>query len=110
LGQRAQSARGGLHVEIAARGPCMVDGWARQLVTWAGAPFNAVIDGTGGPALNDFVRMLAPGGVIALYGATVGPCDRLNVTYLFLKACAGPPPNPIERQRETVGVCLRMCD
>ena len=50
--------------------------------------FDAVIDGSGGPAVNDYLRLLRPGGTVVLYGATAGLVtgDRpLNLHALFLQ-------------------------
>ena len=51
----------------------------------AGGQFDAVIDGSGGQALNDFIKILNLGGIISFYGSTAGMPDRLNLSYLFLK-------------------------
>ena len=55
------------------------------LAMTGGEPLDAVIDGAGGDSLNVYIRVLSVGGIIAMYGATAGPCKNLNVTSLFLK-------------------------
>jgi len=51
--------------------------------------FDCIFDGSGGPALNDYIRsLLRPGGKVVLYGSTAGLCPDLVLPALFLQNVA----------------------
>ncbi len=58
--------------------------WCAQL---GDITFDAVVDGSGGQALNDYMRLLRRGGSLVTYGATAGLCVNppFNVFALFLQ-------------------------
>lgn len=45
--------------------------------------FDAVIDSAGGNALNDYLRVVKPGGKIVLYGSTTGKPENIDLFRLF---------------------------
>lgn len=47
--------------------------------------FDAVIDGTGGEAINTYLQILRPAGRLIIYGATCGPPKELDLRRLFWK-------------------------
>lgn len=47
------------------------------------AGFDAIIDGAGGDGLNDLMKVVKPGGRIAVYGATAGKTKDFDVRKLF---------------------------
>ena len=51
----------------------------------AGGPFDVVVDGAGGDAMNLYLRMLNAGGILSHYGATAGNGSPLLLPLVFLK-------------------------
>jgi NADPH:quinone reductase-like Zn-dependent oxidoreductase len=45
--------------------------------------FDAVIDGSGGALVNDYLKVIRPGGNLVIYGATVGKTPKFDVHRLF---------------------------
>jgi len=59
--------------------------WASKLKEQLDGDLDSVVDGAGGDAVNTYIKLLKRGGIISMYGATVGLCDKLNITIMFLK-------------------------
>jgi len=57
-------------------------GWAKKLQKKGG--FDCIVDGAGGAAFDDLIRMLRPGGKLVSYGVTAGPPKRVTLPNLFL--------------------------
>jgi len=51
----------------------------------AGGPFDVVVDGAGGDAMNLYLRILNVGGILSHYGATAGNGGALILPLVFLK-------------------------
>ncbi len=47
--------------------------------------FDLIIDGAGGPAISDYIKLAKPGGRLVLYGGTVGPTSPLIPQNIFWK-------------------------
>jgi zinc-binding alcohol dehydrogenase/oxidoreductase len=63
--------------------------WPAQLgALCPDARIDVVIDGSGGDSINQYVRLLAPGGRIVTYGATNGRVKSFDITRLFLKSAS----------------------
>ncbi|KAL2919270.1 hypothetical protein HK105_200913 [Polyrhizophydium stewartii] len=68
--------------------------WVDQLTAKAGL-FDVIIDGASGPNVAAYLRLLKPGGILVIYGATAGSKVTLTVPYLWFKhvqirgACMG---------------------
>ena len=45
--------------------------------------FDIIIDSAGGESMSDLIMMLAPGGKLVFYGATVGNTSGINLRYMF---------------------------
>ncbi|MEQ8582761.1 MAG: NAD(P)-dependent alcohol dehydrogenase [Marinoscillum sp.] len=45
--------------------------------------FDAIIDSAGGNAINDYLRLIQPGGYIVVYGSTTGKTEGLDLFRLF---------------------------
>ncbi|KAK2742737.1 hypothetical protein FQN55_007678 [Onygenales sp. PD_40] len=65
-------------IELGAKGGVNYkeDGWEKKalsLLPQGKKNFDAIIDGAGGDAIEKSVRLLKPGGVVSVYGMTVGP-------------------------------------
>ena len=60
------------------------DGWAGGAAKAAG-PFNLIIDGAGGRGFADLVDLAAPGGRIAIYGATRGNAPEIALRKVFFR-------------------------
>ncbi len=58
------------------------DGWEKEALN-NGGPFDVVIDGSGGDGLGLYLKLMAPGGRIVIYGATAGKPRDLDVRRLF---------------------------
>jgi zinc-binding alcohol dehydrogenase/oxidoreductase len=73
-------------VKLGARGGFRYDsdGWAAEAVKAPG-PFEVVIDSAGGPGLGSLIDAAAPGGRIALFGATRGNTPELVLRKVFWK-------------------------
>eukprot|EP01062_Namystynia_karyoxenos_P056358 TRINITY_DN47309_c0_g1_i1.p1 TRINITY_DN47309_c0_g1~~TRINITY_DN47309_c0_g1_i1.p1 ORF type:complete len:373 (+),score=131.22 TRINITY_DN47309_c0_g1_i1:66-1121(+) len=62
-------------------------GWAKELtaaVRKRSGGFDCIIDGAGGAAFDDLIKMLKPGGKLVTYGVTAGPPKRVTLPTLFL--------------------------
>lgn len=57
-------------------------GWPKRAKNEVGL-FDAIIDGAGGNALNNYLRVIKPAGKIVVYGSTTGRGDGLDVHRLF---------------------------
>lgn len=57
--------------------------WTEQAKKAGG--FDLVLDGAGGPAVSDYIKLSKPGGRIVLYGGTVGPTNPLIPQTIFWK-------------------------
>ena len=68
----------------AAGGFLYTEEWAAKAKAQPGS-FDAVIDGTGGEALNDYLQLLRPAGRLVIYGATEGLPQSLDLRRLFWK-------------------------
>ncbi len=58
------------------------DNWQKTLAKKSGG-FDVVIDSAGGDQINDFVKMMKPGGRIVFYGATTGLPSSLDLYRMF---------------------------
>lgn len=58
------------------------EGWSKAALKTTGG-FDAIIDSAGGKALNDYIKMIKPGGRIVHYGSTTGMPDKLDLFKLF---------------------------
>ncbi|KAI8849356.1 NAD-binding protein [Chytridium lagenaria] len=71
------------------------DSWVSELESESGGFFDLVVDGAAGPNVKSYVRLLKPGGTIAIYGAVSGSTGTINFPYLWFKhltikgACMG---------------------
>lgn len=70
-------------IEMGAKAGFLVsqDDWWKEAVK--SGPFDAIIDSTGGNALNTFLRIVRPGGRIVMYGSTTGYPEKFDVFRLF---------------------------
>jgi NADPH:quinone reductase-like Zn-dependent oxidoreductase len=59
--------------------------WPRAMTTLIGGRPDVVIDGAGGDTLNAALDLVAPGGRVVSYGATLGPAKNLEVRRIFWK-------------------------
>ncbi len=59
--------------------------WEQQLTRQAGGLFDVVIDGAGGDAFAGALAILAPGGRLVSYGATLGKAKDVEVRRIFWK-------------------------
>jgi len=59
------------------------DAEAMKQMAKAAGGFDIIIDSAGGKGMNDLVMMLAPGGSLVFYGATVGNTQEINLRYMF---------------------------
>jgi zinc-binding alcohol dehydrogenase/oxidoreductase len=46
-------------------------------------PFDVIIDSAGGASLNDYIKLIKPGGKIVMYGSTNGRTPQLDTARLF---------------------------
>eukprot|EP01063_Lacrimia_lanifica_P013104 TRINITY_DN19742_c0_g1_i1.p1 TRINITY_DN19742_c0_g1~~TRINITY_DN19742_c0_g1_i1.p1 ORF type:complete len:358 (+),score=122.89 TRINITY_DN19742_c0_g1_i1:49-1122(+) len=63
-------------------------GWEKELkkhVLKHHGGFDCVVDGAGGPGLNQYLKMMKQGGRVVSYGVTAGPPKQLVLPNLFLK-------------------------
>ncbi len=58
------------------------DTWTKQAIKVSGG-FDVVIDGAGGAALNDYLKVTKPGGKIVIYGGTTGKTPKFDIPRLF---------------------------
>lgn len=56
--------------------------WPKQALKASGG-FDVVIDGAGGAALNDYLKVTKPGGKIVIYGGTTGKTPKFDIPRLF---------------------------
>lgn len=56
--------------------------WGRKALGEVGK-FDVIIDSAGGDAINDYLRIVKPGGRIVVYGSTTGKTDGLDLFRLF---------------------------
>lgn len=56
--------------------------WVSQALEATGG-FDLIIDGASGDAINDLTQVCKPGGRIVIYGATLGPPNRLEARRIF---------------------------
>jgi zinc-binding alcohol dehydrogenase/oxidoreductase len=54
----------------------------KQMAKDAGG-FDIIIDSAGGKGMSELIMMLAPGGSLVFYGATVGNTQEINLRYMF---------------------------
>ncbi len=57
------------------------DGWTKQAAKVGG--FDSIIDSAGGNQLNNYMKLIKPGGRIVLYGSTTGHPEKFDVFRLF---------------------------
>lgn len=57
------------------------ENWPKLAVTHGG--FDAIIDSAGGNQLNNYLKVVKPGGRIVMYGSTTGHPEKLDVFRLF---------------------------
>ncbi len=61
------------------------EGWAKRLAELTGG-VDVIVDGTGGPAFQDYFSVLKPAGRFVVYGATAGnPPKGLDMVRLFFR-------------------------
>lgn len=65
------------------------DDWVGELLEAAQARFDAVIDGSGGDAVGEFIRLLNLGGIIVSYGATVGVPRKVSRALITVPCATG---------------------
>lgn len=58
------------------------ENWVEEALKTAGK-FDVVIDSAGGSSINDYLRLLNPGGKIVSYGSTNGKPEKLDVFRIF---------------------------
>lgn len=56
--------------------------WPKQALKATGG-FDVVIDGAGGAAVNDYLKVTRPGGKIVIYGGTTGKTPKFDIPRLF---------------------------
>jgi NADPH:quinone reductase-like Zn-dependent oxidoreductase len=59
--------------------------WPKRLVAEAGRAPSLIIDGTGGPQVNQLIAAAASGARLVFYGATAGKPDALDMPRIFFK-------------------------
>ncbi len=57
------------------------DDWVKQ--AGADGKFDAIIDSAGGNSINDYLKLIKPGGRIVTYGSTTGKTEGLDLFRLF---------------------------
>ncbi|MCS6965565.1 MAG: zinc-binding dehydrogenase [Candidatus Kapabacteria bacterium] len=57
--------------------------WERLLRELADGEFDLVVDGTGGEPFNALLNLTVPGGVLVVYGATLGAVPNLHLHRIF---------------------------
>ena len=72
----AMGARGGVNYRDA--------DWAENLASQGAVP-SLIVDSAGGPGYDSLIHLVAPGGRIVNYGATVGPPEKLDLFKVFWK-------------------------
>lgn len=55
--------------------------WVRKAAL--AGPFDTIIDSAGGTAVNDYLKLVKPGGKVVFYGSTTGSVPSLNMARLF---------------------------
>lgn len=55
--------------------------WSKQAAEIGG--FDAIIDSAGGASVNDYLKLIKPGGRMVFYGSTTGTVPGMNMTRLF---------------------------
>lgn len=58
------------------------EAWPKAALKAAGG-FDVVVDGAGGAALNDYLKITKPGGKIVIYGGTTGKTPKFDIPRLF---------------------------
>jgi zinc-binding alcohol dehydrogenase/oxidoreductase len=73
-------------IELGAKGGFLYsdESWPRQFVEAAGAP-SLIIDSAAGPTYDTLIDLVAMGGRIVNFGATLGPPDKLEMRKVFWK-------------------------
>ncbi|KAJ3332431.1 hypothetical protein HDU76_000244 [Blyttiomyces sp. JEL0837] len=61
------------------------DTWVADLEAESGGFFDLVVDGAAGQNVKAYARLLAPGGILAVYGAVAGSSGTVNFPYLWFK-------------------------
>lgn len=71
-------------IELGARGGFSYkdEAWPKQALKLSGG-FDVVIDGAGGAAINDYLKVTKPGGKIVIYGGTTGKTPKFDIPRLF---------------------------
>ena len=59
--------------------------WPKTAIALIGGRPDVVLDGAGGETFNDALDLVAPGGRVVSYGATLGPAHNLEVRRIFWK-------------------------
>ncbi|KAJ3114435.1 hypothetical protein HDU96_002105 [Phlyctochytrium bullatum] len=59
--------------------------WAEELEAETGGFFDLVVDGAAGPNVKSYMKLLGPGGTLAVYGAVSGSNGSVNFPYLWFK-------------------------
>jgi len=57
------------------------EGWLKEAA--AHGKFDAVIDSAGGNAINNYLKLVKPGGIIVIYGSTTGRPEQIDLFRLF---------------------------
>ena len=66
----------------------MEAGWSKRLLALTqGQLMDLVVDGAGGPGLNECFKCLRPGGKVVTIGSTTGPHATITMPALFLRQC-----------------------
>ncbi|MEO9967754.1 MAG: zinc-binding dehydrogenase [Reichenbachiella sp.] len=58
------------------------DNWAKEALKETGG-FDAIIDSAGGESMNDYLKIIRPGGRLVHYGSTTGAPKKLDMFRLF---------------------------
>lgn len=58
------------------------EGWSKKALKITGG-FDAIIDSAGGSSMNDYLRLIKPGGRLVHYGSTTGAPKNLDIFRLF---------------------------
>ncbi|KAJ3219856.1 hypothetical protein HDU67_009044 [Dinochytrium kinnereticum] len=61
------------------------ENWVQDLESESGGFFDLIVDGAAGPNVKSYVRLLGPGGILAVYGAVSGSNGTINFPYLWFK-------------------------
>ena len=57
--------------------------WVRDLKSFVKDGFDLIVDSAGGDSINDYIRLIQPGGTIVVYGSTTGRPRSFDIFRLF---------------------------